>query len=271
MGKLSAIFISILCILCGCASTTAVQPSQDHLVEMTIKKDILQKISSIIQITSDQKTKDILNEIQNKLTLATPHEFGATVREEGGYCDHILFIPLLKNDPPVGEMWAEVISDNTSYAFFLPALQAVAIKEDLPYSNTGKILLFLHEAFHANIFSYAPYDIQSDEEYFSEERDAYMFQGILMHAIGKEKYMTLLEKEIDRITTKVKGNAIIPWPVKNDLECVFGKSRSRAEEEFMQKSFWIHAVFTFLDRTETENSTKKAVFLAQIARSGWTL
>lgn len=271
MRKLPTIFIGILCILSGCARIATIQPSQDHLVERSVKEKILREISSIIQITSDQRSRDILNEIQNKLTLATPHEFGAIVREESGCCDHILLIPLQKNDPPVGEMWAEVVSDHMFYAFFLPALQAVAIKEELPYSDTGKILLFLHEAFHANIFSYAPYDIQSDEEYFSEERDAYIFQGTVMYAIGKEKYMALLEKEVDRIMANVKKSGIIPWPVINDLELVFGESHSRAEEEFMQKSFWIHAVFTFLDRTETESSTKKTAFLAQIAQSGWTL
>ena len=273
MEKSLSLLFAIVLLMCNCAKINIDPPSQNISSDEVLKEQFLQNISLLAQDVSDQATQDTLSNIQERLILATPHKYGATVRESKESCKYILFIPLRKESLPAGMMWAEVISDKSAYAFFLPALKGVTIQSYVQYSEIGEILSFLHEAFHANIFANSQWDIQSDQEYFEEERDAYTFQGILMIAIGKEKYVTLLENEIARIAENVRINGIIPPPTQSDLEPAFGKAKSQEEVTFLRKSVWIHAVFTYLDLTDTDKSAngKKAIFLAQLAENGWTL
>ncbi len=269
MARLHASLIIIILFISSCTQINVDQFSLKISREKVFKEQLLHKIFLLSQNVSDQKAQDTLNEIQERLLLAAPHEYGATVCEPKESDDYILFIPLWKEKLPVGEMWAEVISDNISYAHFLPALQGVTVKTYFAYSETGRILEFLHEAFHANIFADARYDMQSDKTYFEEERDAYTFQGILMLTLGNSDYVKLFENEIARIATSVRESGTIPWPSVYNLESVFGKSQSAQETTFLQKSFWIHAVFTYLDFTSA--SEKKSIFLAHIAKEGWPL
>ncbi|MDP3244276.1 MAG: hypothetical protein Q8M83_01315 [bacterium] len=234
-----------------------------------IKAEWFKSAKEVAHKINDKEANEIFQFLENNAILAAPNERGVQFLEAGKDNNWIAIIPLLKKDRDVSELWEKVFATNAA-AHFLPKARSVVIKSYIPYSMTGRAIIFLHEGYHAYTFVKNPREEeQSVREYCYEEVRAHTFQNKVMSLLGGKKYQEILDKEIVRIAADAKkcggkiGDKIISRAEYDErIASAFGQPASQTEKDYIQTSIWVHAVFTFLDKEfKGDVEDQKALFL----------
>ncbi|GEM_PF-3109927 len=219
-----------------------------------------------VEKINDPEVNLVWEYVYNHMTVAKPVKYGhqhigVNPNIKIGVNKFLTFVPLLPGDEKIGK-WKSFF-DGTAVAVFMPTNNVIILKSFYDFTDNGKVMIFLHEAYHAYSYSKKIKGIVSSEqqvtpEYLEEEILAHTFQNKIMLLIGGEDYKRHLEEEIllyekllGEYQKQVPDAIAISPPRENPgliLALLKEAPRSRKETTFFQTSAMVHSVYTFFDR-----------------------
>ncbi len=227
----------------------------------SIKKEWISAAEEVVNKTGDPEAREILDFLKlNTITVEILDEEHSRILEDTSKSEHLIYLLIVtEEDKAKNSKVRSGATDNINgIAIFTPSPALMITVYPTEVSPTWRGITLLHEGFHARSWVLKPHNMEDRREYALEEVHAHEFQNRITSKLGGKPYEELLEKEISRIAAKQEPieaeqpKAIVLVKVygyETGLDAIFGKQQSKFEEAFRQTSFFIHAEFTYIDRT----------------------
>lgn len=260
------------------AGIAPVIPEKEKTVRLETKEKWLGYARTIADRTRDTKAKEIVDWVLEGLVAVAPagSENFVSLEPKHPALPAVPFLSVLAADRLNPDL--QILFTQPLIAQFRPGSEMVIVYEAVPFTETWKGIVLLHEGHHAGDMIYTPYDFNNTWNFVTAEREVINFQNRILSVLGGKTYEKLLAEEVKRIRsaypdTKVFDSAWlknvqrIPAPeLHGKLDQVFGSSQSELETETRVTSFWEHSFFTIFEQDNRGDETKriKAEFISLV-------
>lgn len=225
-----------------------------------------------IKITDNHKLSVIHDFLMKDARTGTPDKKGIRMLENGNRSISVVIVPILKEDENIGEYWKSFYHSNELVIYF-SEMRTIAINTRIKLSKKTKALLLLQEAFIAHECIGIKLDDADYEKYLDiVEESAQEFQNKLLDYLGGEQYRSMVVKEAKKNQLFMKKNENKGFFLhpnlknKNSLKTIFG-AISPEEEDFLETSFWVEAIFLAIEKDSGENAmAQKIDFFASVKK-----
>lgn len=279
MKKVWLVLVLSMGIIWGCSDSRKQQEiaQRNQAVEQWFKA-----ADAVVEKSGSSEAAQIVEFVKKSAYLVIPKDydsedsFAIEVAQEmprTGY--RIAITALMSQDAKLGKRWKK-IWDGKNHAFlFIPedskSASLLFLKEE-GMSDPWKGVVLIHEASHAILHYSGIMDAAFDDEDLRNaayELETYTLQSGIIEAIGGIKYVSLREREMQRLEKELKTKKIMTPhydQYTQELDEIFGKAKSRKEIELRAESLWFDAMLKLYDRMyeAEEAAERKLNFLGAI-------
>ncbi len=238
-----------------------VSPAQEaHTIA---KNEWLNCVKELCEKSCDSEAFFIYSKLSRMISII-PKSTGYSIEENfDSGVNNIFSIIILKTDQILvvsGMSIVNFIQYTTNPAQFF--FDTVYLKDYYNISNFGKGISLLHEGYHAVNAYKQRYSFP--KSYALQEIAAYTFQNRIQEKIGGDKYQKLLDQELsifdsllnkkgaDKMTDSIDMSVVPRTSIHSALDSIFGKFESFQDICDKESSFYVNAVFRFIDKHATE-------------------
>lgn len=278
MRRIWVVLVLFVGIISACSNSRKQEVAQrEHAVQQWF-----QAADGVVRRSESQEAAHIVEFVKKSTYLVLPKKydsedsFAIEVAQEMPQTEYrIAITSLMSADAKLGKRW-EKIWEGKNHAFmFIPEGSKTAsimfLKEE-GLSDLWKGVVFIHEASHAVLHYSGIMDAMFDDEDLRNaayELETYTLQGNIIEALGGIKYVSLREREVQRLKKELKTKKIMTPQYDQyvqELDEIFGKAKSQKEVELRAESLWFDAMLTMFDRMyePEEAAEKKLNFLGGI-------
>jgi hypothetical protein len=265
----------------GCASLektilVGANPVVQTDAREVIRNKVIESQRNLVQMTNNKDSRQILQLLENQSMSVTPTKDGFKTPTFEEKQEKIKIIALLPSDGQY-RVWRNFL-ENDSFAYFLPKRNAMLFKQEDSFTPAFFGLVVDHEGWHALNFHNHPGAVKPlSPQFITEERDNYEHGGVLLAAIGGEKYGAFLASEVLRISTLVQTTPFgLQFPTRDKeynkkLDDIFGVAGCAAEKKMRTYFVWTNIVFHYIDAnyagTREQKEDAKSQALLSIYRN----
>lgn len=239
-------------------------------------REQLKSAQKIADSTKDQEAQMICGFLRDQAVIVAPILSNGAVNfiigDSAKSDNYIFVIFVFREDLSLSEHFARMMTNIYVGSSFNPDTRILVVKTWLDISETWSSILFLHECWHAYEYVFTPYNWSDKREYCLHERTTHEFENRLLSKIGGSLYDSIMQNEIKRLEFVIDSAGLdwresfissVPVPA---LDQVFGKCKSKQEENLRYTHFWIHKYFILYERRcvnkKDENLTKELFLYA---------
>jgi len=289
-SKTVLVFTLLLFNLIGCNRTLAPENAKLPQPEVESRNEITTKCFmagvEVTKKTDNTKALYIMELLATTCVPATPihTEEGASIHIEATpdkNSEFTLFVvPLLPEDAEVDGWWKSQVENKMNSAVFHPAGKSSGIlilNMSDKISPTWMGLIIIHMG--ANIADHVSGDLDqfNDDPLLQRaitETNAYAVEIELAEAIGGKEYSKLVDLEVARQKEEYAKGSVKPPDYKSyteQLNAIFGKSKSEEEDGIRNSILWINGIFRMIDNStnsQVDSDNAKTGILLSMYQSG---
>jgi len=249
-------------------ASTAQVPSATPEVRVNIANDWLKGLNEVYLRTEDKEVSDQLLDIEKHGVIAIPKQNGMIPSRKLAANDFVI-VPLVEVDKNISP-WGDLFT-SPSVASYSGLDKILLLKGGNPITPLYEGIVFAHELKHRS-FNPGGTSLDTPMNYCREEVIVHTFSNKLTLKIGGDAYQKLLDKRAEEwgvyfSDTKAKLSSAEDY--LNDMEKIFGRSLSDAENEIRVPNFEIGAIYLAVDKyyTAGNKEEQKATLMCEMYKA----
>jgi hypothetical protein len=252
-----------------------VKKKDDNLFEkrIVIINEWLDSFNGELGKIDNVKLEEIRDFFKKKVIIGAPRSCGVeTLFKNKNKEENLIIVPVLESDVALSDEWKDFYRSKLALEFY-PKERILLLNSRIKFGSKSQALALAHEGYDAleSIINCGNEE-QCAEYYNLMEKDAQIFQNKLAGIIGGQLYRKIVSVEAQKIYIVMERKKndfgyFLPNPEKYNpkLKKIFGKPKSKDEEEFIRTNVWVNAVFVAIEKEFSDNvSEEKELFLKSV-------